>query len=86
MSIDQPFGPVRRWREGDRYYAENDFVRMVYVVADDPEKAGNFGRLGLHGPDQMCVEFVTADVVKNWVSDGASAAGTPPADPKNNLP
>lgn len=47
------FGPVRRWKEGDILFAENDWISGAFVVTDDREK---IGQLGLHpyGADQMC--------------------------------
>lgn len=60
-------GPVRRWKEGDILYAENDFVRMAYVVTDDHEKLSGW-RLGLHpyGDTEICVGYITHDQAKAW--------------------
>lgn len=56
-------GKVIRWRDGERYYAKNDFVTLVYVVTDDPEK---MRRLGLHGDDKIVVEFIDQAAADRW--------------------
>jgi hypothetical protein len=58
------FGPIRRWRDGERLYAENDLVTMVYVVTEDVSKHG----LGLHGEDQMCVIYIPRVAAAPWAS------------------
>jgi len=60
MSLD---GPVRRWKTGDILHAENDILRMAYVVTRDPEKVGT---LGWHGPDQICVEYISPQSGSLW--------------------
>jgi hypothetical protein len=61
MFDDDFLGPVRRWREGDSYYAENDVVRIAWVYTDDPAKVGTFG---WHGPQQIGVEYVARPKIK----------------------
>jgi hypothetical protein len=39
------FGRIRRWKEGDILFAENNWVSGAYVVTTDPEKLSGF-RLG----------------------------------------
>lgn len=56
-------GKVVRWRDGERYYAKNDFVTLAYVVTDDP---GKLRRLGLHGDDKMVVEFIDQATADRW--------------------
>lgn len=68
---EQLFGKVRRWKDGDRLWAENDWVRGVYVVTAEPDKVGS---IGLHGPDQMCVEFISEDKALLW-KDAPIGAG-----------
>lgn len=63
MKKDAWFGKVVRWCDGERLYAKNDFVTMVYVATDDAEKVG---QLGLHGPDQMVVKFVDRAAADRW--------------------
>ena len=60
---ERVFGNVRRWRDGERLWAENDWVTMVYVVTDDTELVGS---VGLHGEDQMCVEFISPQTAELW--------------------
>lgn len=55
MTKKLDLGPVKRWRDGDIIFVENDWIRMAYVETDDPSKVGT---LGLHGPDRMCVEYI----------------------------
>jgi hypothetical protein len=59
---------VKRWKTGDILWAENDFVRGVYVVASDPRKVGT---LGFHGPDEICVEFISEDQGHLWDEQNA---------------
>lgn len=61
--MERLFGRVRRWKEGDRLFAENDWFRGAYVVTDNRSKVGS---MGLHGPDQICVEFISAEKGKLW--------------------
>lgn len=63
MKSDPWFGKIVRWIDGERYYVKNDFVTLVSVVTDDPEKVG---RLGLHGADQMCVKFIDQATANKW--------------------
>lgn len=63
------FGPVHRWTEGDVLKASNDWISMAYVVTDDSEKVGS---LGLHEPDQLCVEYISPAQAALW---GSSAPG-----------
>jgi hypothetical protein len=60
---DPWYGKVIRWRDGERLYTKNDFVTLVCVATDDPEKVG---RLGLHGDDQMCVKFIDQATADKW--------------------
>jgi hypothetical protein len=53
--VELDLGPVRHWQDGDIHYAENDFIRLAWVVTDDPAKVGTFG---WHGPGQIGVEYV----------------------------
>jgi hypothetical protein len=77
-SLRKLFGPVRRWKDGERLWAENDFATVVSVATDDPAKLTGW-RLGLHGPDQMCVGYITREEAKAWepsyatLSDSATA-------------
>ena len=64
MSWDGPpdaLGSVKRWMDGDIYMAKNDFCSLAWAVTDDPAKVGSFG---WHGPQQIGVEYVSADWVK----------------------
>lgn len=63
MTKDAWFGKVVRWRDGERLYARNDFVTLVYVATDDASK---IGQLGLHGDDQMCVKFIDRAAADKW--------------------
>lgn len=63
MADEAWFGKVIRWRDGDRLYSKNDFVTLVSVATDDPEKVG---KLGLHGDDQMCVMFIDQATADKW--------------------
>lgn len=63
MTKDAWFGKVFRWCDGQRLYSKNDFVTMVYVATDDAEKVG---QLGLHGEDQMCVQFIDQATAEKW--------------------
>lgn len=63
MSIDGPFGKVRRWKDGDILYAENDAVLMAHVVTDDLTK---LGQLAWHGPNKICVEYVSPKTASLW--------------------
>ena len=60
MSI---FGEVRRWKEGDILWAENDIIRMCYVVAENDSMVGHEG---WHGPQQIWVEYISPDMAKAW--------------------
>lgn len=62
-AMEQVFGKVYRWRVGDIFFAKNDWISMAYAVTDDPAKVGT---VGLHGPEEMCVEFIGADKAKLW--------------------
>jgi hypothetical protein len=64
MAFD--FGEVRRWKEGDVLWAENDFIRMAYAVTDDTDLVGS---IGLHGPDQLCVEYISPTTAALWQGD-----------------
>lgn len=70
MSTDDEFakamGPVRRWREGNILFAENDFIRGAYMVIDDQAKFEGLFGMGFEGPRQICVEYITAEVGKLW--------------------
>lgn len=35
-------GAVRRWKTGDILWAENELLRMAYVVTDNPTLVGTF--------------------------------------------
>lgn len=63
MKTDAWFGKVIRWRDGERRYSKNDFVTLVYVATDDPEKVG---QLGLHGDDKMVVQFIDQATADKW--------------------
>jgi hypothetical protein len=65
------FGPVRRWREGDVLFAENDWISAAYVATDDPEKLTGW-RMGWHPYDgtEICVEYITPEQAKAWDSKG----------------
>lgn len=56
------FGPVKRWKDGDVLWAENDILLMAYVVTDDFAKVGT---IGLHD-NRIYVEFINADQAKAW--------------------
>jgi len=58
------FGPVRRWRDGERLYCGNDVLTMVYVATEDKTKLG----LRLHGDDQMFVIYITPTEAQPWAS------------------
>lgn len=60
---DEVFGKVCRRKDGDILYASNEWVSMAYVVADDPRKIGH---MGWHGPDEICVEYITPEQGKLW--------------------
>lgn len=46
----QPWpGKVIRWRDGERYYAKNDFVTLTYVVTDDPGERFMRDGIGIAG-------------------------------------
>lgn len=57
-------GPIKRWRDGERLYVENDLVTMVYVATEDRSKHG----LGLHGEDKMCVIYISPTAAAPWAS------------------
>jgi hypothetical protein len=59
--------PTRRWKDGDVLWAENDFCRIAYVPTDDPAKLAGW-RMGLHGPEKLCVSYITLDQAKLWES------------------
>jgi hypothetical protein len=65
------FGPVHRWKDGDILRASNDWVSMAYVVADDPRKIGH---MGWHGPDEVCVEYITQEQGRLWEFPAAGQA------------
>lgn len=61
-------GPVRRWKDDHGiYWAENEWLRLAWAKTDDPAKEGS---LGFHGPDEICVEFISpknaADFDRKW--------------------
>lgn len=69
-------GPVRRWRDDHRiYWAENDWLRLAWARTDDPAKVG---RLGFHGPEQVCVEYISPttslEFDQRWASPSAVLA------------
>ena len=61
MTLKSLGEPPRKWREGDILYAENDWVRMAFVVTDDLTK---LGQMGWH--NDICVEYISADTAKLW--------------------
>lgn len=65
MGINDPFGPVRRWREGDILYAENDWLRMAFVATDDESK---WGKPDWYGPKQIGIEYIPIETAKRWDS------------------
>lgn len=58
-------GPVRRWKEGNVLFAENDFIKMAYAVTKVPEKIGTLGWYG-KGQNAICVEFISESVSHAW--------------------
>lgn len=59
-------GLVRRWKDGGILYAQNDFVRLAYVVTDD---LGKIGKLG-YGPKETIVEYISPKVASLWECGG----------------
>lgn len=57
------FGPVRRWKEGDILYAENDLATMAYVETNDISKVGTGG---FHGPKEIWVEYIGPRTAALW--------------------
>ena len=55
------YGPPRKWKEGDILYAENEVVRMAYVVTDDLTK---LGQMGWH--KDICVEYISPETGALW--------------------
>lgn len=55
------FGPVKRWKEGDIYFAENSFLRMAYAVTHDRAKLGTVGIV-----NDIFVELISADQGRRW--------------------
>ncbi len=59
----ESIGGVRRWKDGDILYAENDWLLMAYVVTDDVSK---LDALKIHGPDEVFVQLISADQAEPW--------------------
>lgn len=68
LSAD-PFGPTRRWKDGDILYAENGFVRIACVVATHPSMVGSMG-----WEQGVMVDYVSPEVAKLW-DDGETGDG-----------
>lgn len=54
-------GNIKRWKDGDLLWAENDWVKMAYAVSGDPAKIGNIGIVG-----DTYVEFITEKQARLW--------------------
>lgn len=72
LFLSPQFGPIRRWKEGDILWLENELAIIAYAVTDDPEKIGS---LGLHGPDEMCVQYISIEQAKPWNDDTTQKNG-----------
>jgi len=57
------FGPVRRWKEGDIYFAENDWMRLAWAATDDPKM---IGMCGWHGPREIMVEYCSRETADKF--------------------
>lgn len=60
------FGPVTRWKTPDGImYAENDFVKLAYVVFDPTiDRKSGIGDLCIRN-DMICA-IITAEQAKLW--------------------
>ena len=54
---------ARRWKDGDVLFAESVWVRLAFIVSDDPEKIGT---KGWHGDPPFCVEYIDAKAAEPW--------------------
>lgn len=55
------FGPVKRWKTGNVYWAENDFLKMAYAVTHEPDKLGTVGI-----QDEIFVEYISETQSRLW--------------------
>lgn len=61
MSDLRSMSKVRRWKNGEIFYAENDFIRMAYTVTTDQTKLGTIGI-----QDDIFVEYINEQQAKLW--------------------
>lgn len=52
---------LKRWKDGDVYFAKNSFVTMAYAVTHDRAKLGTVGV-----QDDIFVEFISEHQARLW--------------------
>lgn len=55
---------VKRWKEGDIYFAENTFLKMAYAVTHDKAKVGTIGI-----KDDIFVELISEHQGRLWEAE-----------------